>query len=271
MEALSRHWGTEITGHFSRALGSVAPRALHFAVSKFFSKLFETPFSKSFILPYAWYQYKDRSYLSRFAPASGMVKYQSFQDFFTRALQKPVTDVLPFVWPCEGTLCESSAVNPGMKTLVKGDKRYIEVIFDEPQGSIPNSYYFTNVFLHNKNYHRIHCPVSGTVESIRRLPGKLFFLRPRLNGNMPSFPAIYNERVNVRLKDNQNRNWYISIVGGPGVATVQLAKGLVAGTTIRAGQEMAIFKLGSTCCMAAPLPPSVRVGTSIEVGSKYDL
>lgn len=271
MEALSRHWSTEIAAHFSRAVGSLAPRSLHFAASKLFSKLFETSLSRFFIKPYAWYHYGDQAYLNQYTPASGARGYQSFQDFFTRCLKKPIATNVPYVWPCEGTLCEASAVNPGMKTLVKGDRRYIEVIFDEPQGTVPNSYFFTNVFLHNKNYHRIHSPVAGTVESIKRLPGKLFFLRPRLNGNMPSFPAIYNERVNMKLRDHDGRPWFLSIVGGPGVATVELPHGLAIGHTITVGQELAMFKLGSTCCMASPYNPNVKVGASVEVGAKYNL
>ena len=269
MDALSHHWVLGPLSRFAQMFAWLTPRSAHHVASHLFSMLFQSTWSRFFIRPYCWFHYRGTDYLQNFAPASGRASYLSFQDFFTRKLKRPITASHGSVWPCEGVLCESGVVSTGMKTIVKGDRRFVDVVFDEPAGTVPIGYHYSNVFLHNKNYHRIHAPIGGVIESIKRIPGKLFILRPYLNGHNPSFPAMFNERVNLRIRDDKGNKWFASIVGGPGVATIELADGCAMGRRVLAGAELAIFRLGSTCCMASPFANSLKVGSKVAAGMKY--
>ena len=105
--------------------------------------------------------------------------------------------------------------------------------------------------LHNNNYHRIHAPVKGKVTRMERIDGDLVLLRPWAY-KQPSTPALRNERINIDIIDEQDRKWYLSIVGGPGVGSIVVIDGIEVGTEVNVGEEISLFLLGSTCCIASP-------------------
>ena len=124
---------------------------------------------------------------------------------------------------------------------------------------IPDEHYFCNIFLHNNDYHRIHCPVNGTVEECERIEGELVVLRPWIHKDAPSLPAFRNERVNLRIREKgSERPWFLSIVGGPAVAGIRMHERTEKGDAFTAGEELGTFLLGSTLCMAAPLEDMPR-------------
>jgi phosphatidylserine decarboxylase len=212
----------------------------------------------------------DDDYLSDFVSDSEDGQYSSFQDFFTRKLVSKVNPKFSAIWPCEGYVCEQGKVSELPVVTVKGQSRNLKEIFGAGQNQIPGDFYYTNIFLHNHNYHRIHAPVEGTVTRIERVPGELSILRPWVYSfNEVSKPALRNERVNIDILDQEGRPWFLSIVGGMGVGTIKLMD-IVLGSKVRAGDEIALFLLGSTCCMVSPVKPSdknyleiVRVGQSL--------
>jgi phosphatidylserine decarboxylase len=152
---------------------------------------------------------------------------------------------------------------------IKGEKKEVRVIFGRSQDEIPSDYYFTNVFLHNNNYHRIHAPVTGEIMDIEHIRGELVLLRPWVYKNDPSLPALRNERVNVTLQDVEGRKWYVSIVGGPAVGTIVLDENTQVGNSVNQIEELGTFLLGSTCCIASPLPISRSVGETVYMGEEY--
>ena len=175
-----------------------------------------------------------------------------------------------WVWPCEGLLCEEGQIGTMEVAKVKYDSRRVETVFGCKKGEIPSYYSFTNVFLHNKNYHRIHAPVDGTITRIQHIPGDLIVLRPWIYKQNPSLPAFRNERYNIDIKDVKNRIWHLSIVGGPAVGTIALDPKIAIGNNVKKVDEIALFYLGSTCCMAAPIKPRFhQKNTFVEVGASY--
>jgi phosphatidylserine decarboxylase len=226
--------------------------------------MYNTRFSRLIITLYCKWNYDDPKYLDQFQPASGNTTYQSFQDFFTRSFRNPVPVKHNQIWACEGLLCEYGRVSELKEVNVKGQRRHLRNIFG--QAEIPDGGYFSNVFLHNNNYHRIHAPVSGKISRIEHIPGDLVILRPWIYKNDPSVPALRNERVNVDIA-TPNGTWFLSIVGGPAVGTIVLQAGLALGSHIAIGDELAKFLLGSTCCIVSPVPVcNARVGDQVEVG-----
>ena len=146
----------------------------------------------------------------------------------------------------------------------------MHAIFGLEPDDIPASYHFTNVFLHNKNYHRIHAPVRGNISRIQHLAGDLVVLRPWIYKQNPSLPAFRNERINIDITDEQGNTWFLSVVGGPAVGTIELPDGIAPGEMVEKLDEIATFYLGSTCCMASPFAPSFHKKNSfVKVGAGY--
>lgn len=228
------------------------PAAVQRQISRVYSNLYNQTFSKHFIKPYCKIHYPNPDYLAQFKPPQGKANYENFQDFFTRLFKERPTTQSAQVWPCEGLLCHFGRVGSIPNSNVKGDRRSVADIFGVEANTIPDTYQFSNVFLHNKNYHRIHAPINGTISRIQHVPGELVILRPWIYRHNPSIPAFRNERVNIDMIDEQGRTWYLSIVGGPAVGTIELPEEIKVGNSINILDELAVFYLGSTCCMASP-------------------
>jgi len=223
------------------------------------------------VAPYCRIHGLGESYLAHYRAHDGSADYDTFQSFFSRRLTTPPKTAWETCWPCDGTLCESKPLGEVHNAYVKGiciDARHI---FEPNSSSIPIDYAFVNIFLHNKDYHRIHAPVFGVITSISRIPGKLTVLRPWMNGSVPSAPAFINERLNIVIVDRRDRPWFLAAVGGPAVGTIQIARGLAVGMSITVAEELASFSLGSTCCLAAPIfPYRLPLGSDIKVGSRFE-
>ena len=246
------------------------PSPLQRKISRTYASIYDKPYSKHWIRPYVNYYYKKKNYLDAFKPPGGKTEFESFQDFFTREFKDRPSNPSAWVWPAEGLLCDHGLSANKKGSCVKGEFRTLDTIFGLEQKSLPASYHFTNVFLHNKNYHRIHAPVAGTITRIQHVPGDLVVLRPWIYKADPSLPAFRNERYNIDITDIGGRTWYLSVVGGPAVGTIELAKQVALGAEVDKLDELALFYLGSTCCMASPLPPRFHdVNSFVEVGASY--
>ncbi len=263
-------WKANLYRFLSLKVWGNLPSTLQRRISSIYASCYDKPFSKWIIKPYIQYYYNESNYLDKFKPPDDRGKFESFQDFFIRKFAELPRNPSPFVWPCEGLLCDLGKVKKQGTIRVKGDTRTVATIFGVAQGLIPGYYSFSNVFLHNKNYHRIHAPVSGKITRIQHLPGDLIVLRPWIYRQNPSLPAFRNERYNIDITDGGGRVWYISVVGGPAVGTIKLKDTIIIGYYIEKLEELALFYLGSTCCMAAPLAPRFHIKNSfVEVGATY--
>lgn len=246
------------------------PSNLQKRISRWYSSMYNHPLSKHLIEPYVQWHYTDKQYLEKFLPPEGKHEFNSFQDFFVRRFKEVPSSKSEWVWPCEGLLCEEGKVASMTRAQVKCDSRSLHTVFGIKENALPDHYSFTNVFLHNKNYHRIHAPVQGTITRIQHIPGDLVVLRPWIYKQNPSLPAFRNERYNIDITDTNGRVWYLSIVGGPAVGTIALPQAITLGCKVQKTQELALFYLGSTCCMAAPIAPRFhQKNTFVEVGMHY--
>lgn len=257
-------------GFISENVWGTLSATTHATVSRVYTRLYETRASRYLIRPYCSWQYRDSKHYLKFRPGRGKKYYESFQDFFTRDFKTPPKIHTAVAWPCEGLVCDLEKSISDKHVDVKGDHRPIRSIFGQSGLKIPKKYSFINVFLHNKNYHHIHAPVSGTITDIERIPGKLLLLRPYAYPGRPSLPAFHNERVNVTLTDRYGRPWFLSIVGGPAVATVQLPEKITRGQKIKVGDKIASFLMGSTCCIASPMAPRISLHDEVFVGHSFE-
>ena len=263
-------WLAQFYQFMSIHLWGNLPSPLQRRISKVYSTLYHQALSRYFIKPYCRLHYRDPDYLDQFVPPEGKSSYENFQDFFTRHFKSVPAAKGEWVWPCEGLLCHFGRVGEIPVSSVKGDRRTVETIFGVDEETIPAHYQFANVFLHNKNYHRIHAPVSGRITRIQHIPGDLVVLRPWIYRQNPSVPAFRNERINMDLEDKDGNTWFLSIIGGPAVGTIELPEKIKIGAEVGILDELAVFYLGSTCCIASPAASgSHREDQLIWLGEAY--
>lgn len=228
---------------------------------------YELSFSRLYIRPFIFLNYEDPSQLEAYRPPGGKSRYESFQEFFTRELAEPLEAEGDAVWPCDGLLCQQGQVSDLDRVDVKGERRHVRAIFGQAGSTIPDDAWFRNVFLHNRDYHHIHCPVASVIDSVERIPGDRIVLRPWFHLDAPSRPALMNERLIVQLTAADGHRWALAIVGGPVVGSIALAHGLTVGSRIAAGDKLATFRLGSTCCFTSPVAIGrERIGDKVGVG-----
>lgn len=232
------------------------PRTIQFIFSKLFSSFLKTSHSIRFINPFCDRYRITPKDLEKYEPASGLSKYQSFQDFFSRRLQIIPSVEHKVIWPCEGFVCDHLKFennNSESSTLVKGQKIKLKEIFKIEPNVKMNDYHFLNIFLHNHNYHRFHMPTSCRIEEIKHIPGKLQILRPWFyKKTQVSEPSFLNERIILKLRDIENKIWYMAFVAGMGVGHIRLHDRCKIGEFFSVGEEVGMFLLGSTCCLAIP-------------------
>lgn len=240
--------------------------------SQIFSQIFISKVSRLIILPYCLIYGLSDDDLNYFVPESGAAEYTSFGDFFKRKFKSFPESKSEFIWPCEGYVCDWGYFSDKMITDVKGSQISPRDIF-YAKNFIPENYFFTNIFLHNHNYHRVHSPISGKITHIESIAGGLSFLRPWLyKRDQVSWPALKNERLNIEITDSQNRVWYLSMVGGFGVGTIKLNPHAFLQAEVKVGEELGWFELGSTVCLATPIPIKIdQYLQLIQVGSSMEM
>ena len=232
-------------------------------------KLYESHFTKFYINAYLHRNYKEDNYLNKFKPPLGKQTYECFQDFFTREFAEEPDISSDSVAPAEGLVCDKQSFFSEKVTNIKGENIGLRSVFGSSSLEIPNNYFFTNIYLSNRNYHHIHAPISGTITKIEKIDGDLIVLRPWYYHQNPSKPALINERVNINIKSEDDLTWYLSIVGGPVVNSIILPEDISIGTQVSIGQKLASFELGSTCCIASPLKIKTRTNEAVEIFSDF--
>jgi len=237
---------------FANSFWFYLPGVVQKKISRIFAYFFELKLSRIMILPYCLFFDISSEYLEQFEPDSGKSYYRSYSDFFQRRYKLSPSISHSIVWPCEGYVCDWGLFAEKENSIVKGQLLKLNDVFASDIKNEAN-YFFVNIFLHNHNYHRIHSPIDGRIKRISHIPGDLVFLRPWFYKiSDVSYPAIRNERVIFEMTDSQDRSWYLAMVGGFGVGTIQVSHHVKEGTQLQVGEEMAKFKLGSTVCLATP-------------------
>lgn len=258
---------------FAGRIWNPLPGIFQRAISEVSAWLYSTRWSARLIAPFCERYGINQSTLTFYRPSSGASDYQSFQDFFTRKLSRPLTKTkAEALWPCQGYVCDYGLVKNFDKVSIKGEKHLVRFIFGSSGKNISDDHYFINIFLHNHNYHRFHSPIDGTIVNIEYIKGKLTFLRPWLyRSDKISLPAFKNERIVIEIMDKQQRSWFVTFVGGMGVGKIHLHEKIRIGAELERTEEIGYFLLGSTCCLAIPLtatdtPPNLFYLKKVQVG-----
>ena len=196
-----------------------------------------------------------------------ITSYQSFNEFFTRALRegaRPISDA-DYVSPIDGQISQYGVIQGDQifqakghhystAALVGGD-RDLAAKFQDGQ--------FANLYLSPKDYHRIHMPCDGRLTRMIYVPGDLFSVNPTTARGVPGLCAR-NERV-VCVFHSGNGPFVLVLVGATIVGSVATVwHGVVnpprigeirewhydgQEVALKKGAEMGRFLLGSTVVM----------------------
>jgi len=204
---------------------------------------------------------------------SDPASYASFNDFFTRPLKpglRPlVEDAKIAAMPVDGAISQLGDIQLGRIIQAKGhDFSAKGLLGGDPALAAPfQGGKFATIYLSPKDYHRIHMPLDGKLETMIYVPGELFSVNPLTAANVPELFAR-NERV-VCLFSTAAGPMAMVLVGATIVASIATSwAGTVTPPTQKAvvrwdyqdqdirlakGEEMGLFKLGSTVvCLFAP-------------------
>lgn len=127
-------------------------------------------------------------------------QYRHFNDFFTRELKpdaRPIDlSADAIISPVDGAISQFGRISDGkiiqakgrdytVKALLGGDNQLAEGFSDGE---------FITIYLSPKDYHRIHMPLDGHLQSMEYIPGDLFSVNPLTTAGLDNLFAR-NERV----------------------------------------------------------------------------
>jgi len=197
--------------------------------------------------------------------ARGIGQFASFNDFFTRELRdgaRPLADAEEFILsPADGAVSQLGTITGGRIFQAKGrDFTATEVL---GQGAEVAARFeggaFITIYLSPRDYHRVHMPTSGALQSTAYVPGELFSVNAQTAEGVDRLFAR-NERL-ACLFDGPDGAFASVMVGALIVAGIDTVwphrfaghAGAVVhedhaadARHLSAGEEMGRFYLGST-------------------------
>jgi phosphatidylserine decarboxylase len=201
-----------------------------------------------------------------------IASYKTFNEFFTRPLKtgaRPIAQA-DFICPVDGAISQFGAIEKDQIFQAKGHSYSTTALVGGDKalaGKFENGH-FACLYLSPKDYHRIHMPCDGTLNSMTYVPGALFSVNPTTAQGVPGLFAR-NERVVCEFTSSQHGSFIMVLVGATivgSMATVwhDAASGIInpprtgktktwtyenKNITLKQGDEMGRFLLGSTVVM----------------------
>lgn len=193
--------------------------------------------------------------------------YKNFNAFFTRALKpdaRPIAaDDNAIACPADGAISQIGDIESGRIFQAKGQHYSLVELLggDETIAKPFQDGKFATVYLSPKDYHRVHMPLKGKLKSMTYVPGDLFSVNTTTAENVPRLFSR-NERA-VCIFNSEAGPMAVVLVGAMIVAGIETVwDGQVApmkreirtqnyankpkAVTLKQGEEMGRFKLGST-------------------------
>lgn len=201
--------------------------------------------------------------------------YKSFNEFFTRPLKpgaRPLADA-PLICPVDGAISQFGAIEGDQIFQAKGHSYSTTALVggDAALAARFNGGHFATLYLSPKDYHRIHMPCEGRLRRMVHVPGALFSVNPTTARGVPGLFAR-NERVVCLFETPTGTPFVLVLVGATIVGSMATVwHGVVnpprpghlrewayegeQAVTLRQGEEMGRFLLGSTVVLLFPPRP----------------
>ncbi|KGM07350.1 Phosphatidylserine decarboxylase [Methylophaga thiooxydans] len=226
------------------------------------------------------------------AASADLTDYASFNAFFTRQLRDGIRPIAEgddiIVSPVDGAISQLGKVSHGRIIQAKGRDYSVTELLGGNQllAKQYESGQFATIYLSPRDYHRIHMPVTGKLVAMRYVPGKLFSVNPRTARAVPELFAR-NERLVCQF-ETEFGPMVMVLVGAIFVGSMETVwSGQVTppygkavqdwqytgeqAITLKKGQEMGRFNMGSTVVMLLPnkmnnFNPRWQAGDAIKLG-----
>ncbi len=221
--------------------------------------------------------------------------YQHFNAFFTRKLRADArladADPTTLLCPADGRVSQSGDIVDGRIFQAKGhDYTAAELLGDEAAAAPYRNGRFVNVYLSQRDYHRVHMPMAGRLKETVHVPGRIFSVAPFAVEAIPRLFAR-NERLVCHF-EGEHGPFVLVMVGAILVSSVATVwDGLVIppyassirrksfegqNITLERFAEMARFNMGSTVILLMPagmatldaLQPQQAVLVGQRIGSR---
>ncbi len=241
-----------------------------------------------------WTQTVIRRFVARYgvnmaeAANPDLASYQTFNEFFTRALRadaRPLASV-PFVCPVDGVISQCGVIDGDQILQAKGHRYSTRALLggDAALAASFENGAFATLYLSPKDYHRVHMPCAGRLLRMIHVPGELFSVNPATAQAVPGLFAR-NERV-VCLFESSLGPFALVLVGAALVGSMATVwHGVVnpprlgklrewryedQQIVLNKGDEMGRFLLGSTVLLLFPkdtlvLAPDWQAGRAIRL------
>jgi phosphatidylserine decarboxylase len=222
--------------------------------------------------------------------------YESFNEFFTRALRPGARPIDPndsvLISPVDGAVSQIGRLDGSQIMQAKGHQYSLEALLDSSGATtqwVPRfaGGCFATLYLAPFNYHRIHMPLGGTLRAAWYVPGKLFSVNAVTATAVPGLFAR-NERV-VCIFEQGPRLFAMVLVGALFVGSMETVwHGEItprsprtrldlpldesrAALRLEKGAEMGRFNMGSTVILVLPPDmsdwlPDVRALDRVSMG-----
>ncbi len=229
------------------------------------------------------------------AVESDPLAYEHFNAFFTRPLKPEVRPIVDgdenVACPVDGTVSQAGPIEEGRIFQAKGHDYSLTTLLGGSQeraapfmdGS------FATIYLSPRDYHRIHMPVTGQLEEMIHIPGRLFSVSPATTRVIPGLFAR-NERV-ISIFKTALGPMAVVKVGAVNVGSIETVwAGQVtppAGRTVRQwhypqgegavrldkGAELGRFNMGSTVIVlfaadAIAWSEAIQAGETVRMGQQ---
>ncbi len=196
--------------------------------------------------------------------------YESFNDFFTRALKvgaRPLA-MADLICPVDGAISQFGAIRKDQIFQAKSHAYSTTALVggDAALAAQFQDGHFATLYLSPKDYHRIHMPCDGRLLRMIHVPGDLFSVNPLTARGVPGLFAR-NERV-VCVFDSVRGPFVLTLVGATIVGSMATVwHGVVnpprvsklrdwryddQQIVLEQGDEMGRFLLGSTVVLLFP-------------------
>lgn len=202
-----------------------------------------------------------------------IASYSSFNDFFTRALRSGARPLATadLVCPVDGAISQFGTIERDQIFQAKGHHYSTTALVggDAMLAAQFENGHFATIYLSPKDYHRIHMPIDGRLLRMIHVPGDLFSVNPTTARGVPGLFAR-NERV-VCVFESAQGPFVLTLVGATIVGSMATVwHGVVnpprsavlrewryddQNITLKQGDEMGRFLLGSTVVMLFPKGP----------------
>jgi phosphatidylserine decarboxylase len=221
-------------------------------------------------------------------------QFSTFNDFFTRPIKtsaRPLcSDSEDIACPADGAISQLGDIDDGCIFQAKGKQFSVTALLggDSYLSQNFSGGKFATVYLSPKDYHRVHMPFDGQLQTMVHVPGSLFSVNNTTTEYVDELFAK-NERV-ISIFDTNAGPMAIVLVGAMIVASIETIwarqitpyKKTIRTTQypsdtdeviLNKGEEMGRFKLGSTAIVLfgpdmVEWEENLKAGTGVKMGQK---